>query len=170
MKIIFLDIDGVLATNKEFAMNRTKFQTKHPEAKEIRIPYPFNPGCVKIFNEILDETNAIIVLSSDWRFYWDLTDLDKIFKFNGVKKSPVSITSKMKRKMSSELEDDRSFQIKTYVDEMLPDVWVAIDDLNLKSLGDNFIRTKDSEGLKQSSIKEKIIKILNNGNDITSNI
>ena len=170
MKIIFLDIDGVLATNKEFAMNRTKFQTKHPEAKEIRIPYPFNPGCVKIFNEILDETNAIIVLSSDWRFYWDLNDLDKIFKFNGVKKSPVAITSKMKRKMSSELEDDRSFQIKTYVDEMLPDVWVAIDDLNLKSLGDNFIRTKDSEGLKQLGIKEKIIKILNNGNDITSNI
>ena len=153
MKIIFLDIDGVLATNKEFAMNRTKFQTKHPEAKEIRIPYPFNPGCVKIFNEILDETNAIIVLSSDWRFYWDLTDLDKIFKFNGVKKSPVSITSKMKRKMSSELEDDRSFQIKTYVDEMLPEIWVAIDDLNLKSLGDNFIRTKDSEGLKKTGIK-----------------
>jgi hypothetical protein len=116
VKIIFLDIDGVLATNKEFIMNRTKFQTKHPEAKEIRIPYPFNPGCVKIFNEILDETNAIIVLSSDWRFYWDLNDLDKIFKFNGVKKSPVAITSKMKRKMSSELEDDRSFQIKTYVD------------------------------------------------------
>lgn len=151
-------------------MNRTKFQTKHPEAKEIRIPYPFNQECVKIFNEILDKTNAIIVLSSDWRFYWDLTDLDKIFKFNGVIKSPIGITSKIKRKLSSELEDDRSFQIKTYVDETLPNSWVAIDDLNLESLGPNFVRTKDSEGLKQTGVKEKIIKILNNGNDNTSNI
>ena len=168
MKIIFLDIDGVLATHKEFSMNRTKFQTKHAEAKEIHIPYPFNSGCVKIFNEILDETNAIIVLSSDWRFYWDLNDLDKIFKFNDVKKSPIAITSKIKRKLSSELEDDRSYQIKNYVNETLPDVWVAIDDLNLSSLGDNFIRTKDMEGLKQTGIKEKIIKILNNDNTSTS--
>ena len=168
MKIIFLDIDGVLATNKEFGMNRTKFQTKHAEAKEIHIPYPFNSGCVKIFNEILDETNAIIVLSSDWRFHWDLNDLDKIFKFNGVKKSPIAITSKIKRKLSSELEDDRSYQIKNYVNETLPDVWVAIDDLNLSSLGDNFIRTKNMEGLKQTGIKEKIIKILNNDKTSTS--
>lgn len=165
MKIIFLDIDGVLATHKEFMMNRTKFQTKHPEAKEIRIPYPFNQGCVKVFNEILDETNAVIVLSSDWRFHWDLNDLDKIFKFNGIKKSPIAITSKIKRKLSSDLEDDRSFQIKKYVDEILPDSWVAIDDLNLLSLGDNFIRTKDMEGLKQTRIKEKIIKKLNDVKD-----
>ena len=165
MKIIFLDIDGVLATHKEFMMNRTKFQTKHPEAKEIRIPYPFNQGCVKVFNEILDETNAVIVLSSDWRFHWDLNDLDKIFKFNGIKKSPIAITSKIKRKLSSDLEDDRSFQIKKYVDEILPDSWVAIDDLNLSSLGDNFIRTKDMEGLKQTGIKEKIIKKLNDVKD-----
>ena len=168
MKVIFLDIDGVLATNKEFAMNRTKFQTKHPEAMEIRIPYPFNPGCVKILNEILENTNAIIVLSSDWRFHWDLKDLDKIFKFNSVVKSPVAITSKIKRKMSSDLEDDRAFQIKTYVNDMLPDTWVAIDDLNLSSLGSNFVKTKDSEGLKQTGIKEKIIKILNHDHTTTS--
>lgn len=168
MKVIFLDIDGVLATNKEFAMNRTKFQTKHPEAMEIRIPYPFNPGCVKILNEILENTNAIIVLSSDWRFHWDLKDLDKIFKFNSVVKSPVAITSKIKRKMSSDLEDDRAFQIKTYVNDMLPDTWVAIDDLNLSSLGGNFVKTKDSEGLKQTGIKEKIIKILNHDHTTTS--
>lgn len=168
MKVIFLDIDGVLATNKEFAMNRTKFQTKHAEAKEIHIPYPFNPDCVKIFNEILEATNALIVLSSDWRFYWDLKDLDKIFKFNGVKKSPFDITIKTKRKLSSELEDDRSYQIKKFVNEISPDTWVAIDDLNLSSLGGNFVKTKDSEGLKQTGIKEKIIKILNHDHTTTS--
>ena len=165
MKVIFLDIDGVLATNKEFAMNRTKFQTKYPEAKEIHIPYPFNPGCVEVFNEILEETGAIIVLSSDWRLHWDLEELDKIFKFNKVIKSPEFITHKLKRKMSSDLEDDRSYQIDMWVLTNKPTQWVAIDDLNLTSLGENFIKTKDSEGLKQTGLKDKIIKILNDGQD-----
>ena len=44
MKIIFLDIDGVLATNKEFATNRTKFREKYLWAKELRVPYKFNKG------------------------------------------------------------------------------------------------------------------------------
>jgi hypothetical protein len=61
MKVIFLDIDGVLATNKEYMVNRTKFQTKHAEAKELRIPYPYNPQCVKIFNEIIENNNQIQV-------------------------------------------------------------------------------------------------------------
>jgi hypothetical protein len=161
MKIIFLDIDGVLATNKEFATNRTKFREKYLWAKELRVPYRFNEGCVDVFNEILDTTNADIVISSDWRFHWDLDELDKIFKANGVKKSPIFGTIKNKRKMSSDLEDDRVYQINEWVKFNKPEKWIAIDDMNLSSLGPNFFRTKDAEGLKQTGLKDKIIKILN---------
>ena len=161
MKVIFLDIDGVLATNKEFATNRTKFREKYLWAKELRVPYGFNEGCVNVFNEILDITNAEIVISSDWRIHWDLDELDKIFKSNGVKKSPIFGTSKNKRKMSSELEDDRVYQINEWVKFNTPEIWVALDDMNLTSLGPNFFRTKDSEGLKQTGLKDKIINKLN---------
>ena len=116
---------------------------------------------VEVFNEILDITNADIVISSDWRFHWDLDELDKIFKVNGVKKSPIFGTIKNKRKMSSDLEDDRVYQINELVKFNKPEKWIAIDDMNLSSLGPNFFRTKDSEGLKQSGLKDKIIKILN---------
>ena len=170
MKIIFLDIDGVLATDREFIMNRTKFRKKNPEAMELNIPYPFNKGCVKIFNEILTETDAKIVLSSDWRLHWNLEQLDKIFKFNGVIKSPEATTAFSKWKMSSSLELDRVMQIKNYINYGEIENWVAIDDLNLSDLGDRFVRTKDSEGLKQLGIKNKIIKILNNGNHTAQNI
>ena len=170
MKVIFLDIDGVLATDKEFMMNRTKFQTKHPEAKELHIPYPFNPGCVKIFNEILQETDAKIVLSSDWRLHWNLEDLDKIFKFNGVIKSPEATTSFFKWKMSSGLELDRVKQIEQYISNSEITNWVAIDDLNLSNLGDRFVRTKDSEGLKQTGLKNKILNILSDANNSTQNV
>ena len=165
MKIIFLDIDGVLATNKEFVTNRTKFRENHLWAKELRVPYGFNKGCVDVFNEILDITNAEIVISSDWRVHWDLDELDKIFKVNGVKKSPIFSTIKNKRKMSSELEDDRVYQINEWVKFNNPEKWVALDDMNLSSLGPNFFRTKDSEGLKQTGLKNKIIKVLNDVQD-----
>lgn len=160
-KYIFLDIDGVLTTNKEIMLNRTKFQTKYPEAKELHIPYPFNPDCVKIFNEIIEETDAKIVLSSDWRHHWDLEELDKIFKFNKVIKSPEATTGFSKRKLSSSLEDDRSWQIKNYVLAHKLKNWVAIDDLNLSTLSPNFVLTEGSEGLKQLGIKKKILDLLN---------
>jgi hypothetical protein len=165
MKVIFLDIDGVLATNKEFATNRTKFREKYLWAKELRVPYGWNKGCVDVFNEILDITNAEIVISSDWRFHWNLDELDKIFKANEVKKSPIFGTIKNKRKMSSDLEDDRVYQINEWVKFNNPEKWVALDDMNLSSLGPNFFRTKDSEGLKQTGLKDKIIKVLNDGQD-----
>jgi len=60
------------------------------------------------------------------------------------------------------LEDDRSYQIKEWVNHNKPEKWVVIDDLDLSSLGENFILTRSSEGLKQTGLKEKIIKKLNN--------
>ena len=162
-KVIFLDIDGVLATDKEFCTNRTKFRNKNETARELRIPYPFNKKAVDVFNEILDATDAEIVLSSDWRMHWDLEELDGIFKFNGVKKSPIAVTNQFKRKMSSDLEDDRAHQIIEFKREHNLTNWVAIDDLDLSfALGDHFFLTKSNDGIKRQNLKEKIIKKLNN--------
>jgi hypothetical protein len=72
--------------------------------------------------------------------------------------------------MSSDLEDDRVYQISEWIKFNKPDKWVAIDDMNLSSLGPNFFRTKDSEGLKQTGLKNKIIKTLNDGDSNTSDI
>ena len=44
MNTIFLDIDGVLVTDPEFMRGTYKFQKKYGWAKELRVPYPFNPG------------------------------------------------------------------------------------------------------------------------------
>ena len=58
MTTIFLDIDGVITTHIEMMQNQFKFWVKHPDAKEMRIPYQFNKGCVKILNEILQQTES----------------------------------------------------------------------------------------------------------------
>lgn len=161
-KIIFLDIDGVLATDREFMMNRNKFVQKNPWAKELRVPYGWNSGCVKIFNEIVEVTDPTIVLSSDWKMHWDLDELDKIFKANGVNKSPEFVTHNLSRNFSSNLEDNRSWQISNWIDFNKPERWVVIDDLNLSSLGEGFFLTKSNDGIKKTGLKDKIIKHLNN--------
>jgi hypothetical protein len=160
-KIIFLDIDGVLATHKQFMQNKEKFYMKNPEAKALGIPYPFDQKCVKIFNEILTKTGAEIVLSSDWRLYWDLEQLDKIFKFNNVIKSPVAITSKTKVVSMGNLELNRVKQIELFLEENSVSSYVAVDDLHMDLyMSEKFVKTKDMQGLKELNIKEKIIKEL----------
>jgi histidinol phosphatase-like enzyme len=168
MKIIFLDIDGVLATHKQYMMNKKKFWDKNPVAKELKIPYPFDPKCVKVFNEILDVTGADIVLSSDWKTHWELTDIDKIFKFNGVKKSPIEFTTNDMVSFGN-IVKNRAYQIGKYIQDHNITNYVVIDDLNISSFmsitndQDKFVLTDDFEGIKKLSLKNKIIKILNNG-------
>ena len=166
-KVIFLDIDGVLATHKEFMMSSSRFMSKNTWAKKLFVPYPFNKGCVEVFNQILKDTNADIVLSSDWKDHWNIDELDLIFKSNGVINSPIFTTHSKKYKFSSNLEMDRYYQIMDWVNYNKPNSWVVIDDLNMTSLFEgsgnlcNFFLTKDSEGIKKTSLKNKIIQKLN---------
>ena len=149
-------------------MNKKKFQDKNPIAKELNISYPFDPKCVKVFNEILDETGADIVLSSDWKELFNLKDLDTIFKFNGVNKSPIDVTISELASFGNQTMN-RAFQIGEYVMRKSITNYVVIDDLNvgkymvITNEENKFVLTNDFEGIKQLGIKNKIINILNNG-------
>jgi HAD domain in Swiss Army Knife RNA repair proteins len=165
MKVIFLDLDGVLATTKEFHMNEKKFKSKNAWANDLDVRYPFNPGAVAIFNQILDETGWDVVLSSDWKYHWDLDQLDTIFLANGVKKSPIDVThSRTIVENRSNLEEDRAYQILSWVKDNNPEDFVVFDDLKLGELleaqgfNNHFFLCKSEEGLKQTSLKDKILK------------
>ena len=166
MKVIFLDLDGVLATNKEFYMNERKFKSKNSWANEMDVKYPFNPECVKIFNQIL-ESGYEIVLSSDWKDHKNLDQLKTIFLMNGVKKWPIDVThSKTVYPNRCELEDDRYYQIVSWVHKNNPEDWISLDDLDMTNLFESngykscFFLTRSSEGLKQCGLKDKILSRL----------
>lgn len=163
MKVIFLDIDGVLATNRQFMGNRNKFNQKNPWAEELGVPYGFDKGCVKIFNEILEQTESVIVLSSDWKLHWNLSQLETIFKENGVIRSPKFITENLKA--SFDLERNRFFEVHKFIIDYGVTDFIAIDDLDLRQGGlkpvENFFLTKSGEGIKQTGLKEKILNKLN---------
>jgi hypothetical protein len=157
MKIIFLDIDGVIATTKQFLLSK-KSKTY---IKEYDV-YPFDKGCVEILNEIIDRTDAQIIISSDWQMYYNLDQLKDIFKINGVSRLPLDVTGLEGDEIL--IEEERAYNIKNYYmkNQKLIDKYVVIDDLSLHNYipESNFFQTKPDEGLKQCDLKNKIIKFL----------
>jgi len=162
MVTIFLDIDGVLATNKEFNMNSRKFREKNEWANELCVFYPFNAGCVDVLNKVLESCECEIVLSSDWRKYYSIPELADIFMHNGVVKSPVAVTDDIMIRHLRHVTDARRKEIMIYVEGNAVDKWIVIDDIYVgENIGDEFrdrcFRTTDSEGLKITSLCDKII-------------
>jgi len=71
MKIIFLDIDGVLNCENAYVRRKTHGFCEHKEFEVktgVKDQYQtFYPPCKKLLNKLIDETGAKIVISSTWR-------------------------------------------------------------------------------------------------------
>ena len=147
----------------------------------------FDKKAIKILNEIIEETGCEIVVSSDWRLHANLEELGDYYISQGIIKRPIAFTDIFKDifpkewnafRFRADLELERSMEINHWLDNH-PEIthWVAVDDLNMsleflsKYFSDNesdknpglsnFVLTpRSSEGIKQSGIKEKIIKYL----------
>jgi len=162
VKVIFLDHDGVICLSTEWG---SRFKNK--EGLDSTFDR-FNNKALKVLNEIIDETDCEIVISSDWRFHCTLSQMQELYKIRGIGKSPLSFTRndldwKLFRDIhpGNELEMTRCFEIQDWLKEH-PEVthWVAVDDMDLSYLS-NFVQTpRSKEGIKQCGIKEKILKFL----------
>jgi len=135
-RAIFLDIDGVLATDQGQNIKKKFWFDEHA--------YPFNEKCVKVLNTILKITYSEIVLSSSWRLYYDLEDLEKLFSFNNVIKTPISATIEL---------GDRNKEIARFVYENEIGNFVILDDMQLDCFPDKFIRTQSKVGLAKEHIE-----------------
>lgn len=152
MKYIFLDIDGVLATNSTYGVG-----TKNKWGC-----YMFDVKCVAVFNFILQETGAEIILSSDWRVHYTLQEMREIFAHNGVLRGPIGFTSKLRTYDTTNLESIRADEIRAWLDlhAWKDDVkWVVIDDLNMDEwLHPNFVLCPNhQDGIKRKGLREIII-------------
>lgn len=192
MKVIFLDHDGVICLATEWGGRRKKQQMAGRKLSQSIDSLPvlarfdnFNKKAIEILNEILEETNAEIVVSSDWKRWASIEEMGEYYESQGIKKKPIAFTKKVMDceipenfiwSPRLELEQERSLEINQFLKDH-SDIthWVAIDDLNMgiphkhESWGDmemdwgltNFVHTpKSREGIKQNGIKEKIIEFL----------
>jgi hypothetical protein len=193
MKVIFLDHDGVICLSSEFGGRFKKQQEAKRKLSQSIESLPvfarfdnFNKKAIVILNEILEETNAEIVVSSDWKRWASVEEMGEYYESQGIKKKPIGFTKKVidcdvppnfEWSRQWELEQERSLEILQYLRDT-PQIthWVAVDDLNMgipqthETWGEmemdwgltNFVHTPRSrEGIKQSNIKDKILNFLN---------
>jgi hypothetical protein len=121
LNIIFLDIDGVIVLEgheidlspaseeeKRF-LNDTKWKWR------LRTIRSINPIAVGLINRLAKETNSQIVLSSDWRRYDTIGDIEDLLKFHGLE---VGIIGK-----TPEIEGPRGREILVWLES----TWLEID-------------------------------------------
>ena len=191
-KFIFLDHDGVMCMRREQGTRFTKIKRWNLENPDQAVYYTnqdqshvpiairfddFNKvDAIRVLNDILLESGADIIVSSDWRFHCTLEEMQDFYKQMGVIKVPIGMTELYSHtddfgRKGYTLEEQRSIEIEKYVDLHKPDKWVAIDDMDLsEKFGDisgnkisglkNFVKCKPSEGLKKLGMKKKIMIFL----------
>ena len=102
MKIIFLDHDGVICLSNNWG-GRTKkwakYRSENPDSSKEKKDAPvsfrfddFDTKSVKVLNEILEETGAEIVVSSDWKLHATLEELGEYYELHGIIKKPIALT------------------------------------------------------------------------------
>ena len=187
MKVLFLDNDGVICLYNNWG-GRTKkwskYRSANPESSNLLADAPveirfddFDKKAIKILNQILNETGAEIVVSSDWKLHATLEELGDYYEAQGIIKRPIAITPNL-HEFDPEtndmfmwkrwLERKRILEIQKYLKDT-PQItnWVAVDDLNMSPQANggyglkNFVLTpRSTEGIKQSGIVDKIISFL----------
>lgn len=89
MKIIFLDIDGVLNSQVAFKSGLCK----HVEIDNAPITYQkFYPEYKERLNKLIKKHNAKIVISSTWRTYWKLDGMKRIWENEGMEGEIIGVT------------------------------------------------------------------------------
>ena len=137
-KVIFQDIDGVLYPCLERVrlkmdpyMVKQKLIREDPyykdaAAKDLSVAYEgWNEEAMLRLKQLVDETGAVIVISSSWRFMHSLKDFKQMFHIYGLKDAVVDLTP-MKKGFLKEPS------IAHYLEEH-PQVeaYVILDDLNM---------------------------------------
>ena len=88
MKVIFLDFDGVLnSSNYSASLFKAGKPTQDENGNEL-----FDPETIKRLNRIVDQTEAMIVISSSWR-YLGLSVLRDMCKARGLHGQIIGQTS-----------------------------------------------------------------------------
>ena len=175
MKAIFLDNDGVICLDNNWGGRSRKWKEylkTNPE-NHLLVMAPveyrfddFDKKAVKVLNEILKETDAEIIVSSDWRLHATLEELGDYYEAQGISKRPNGMTRTyvdIRKDMpegveianqfykgafpysrSEEYEQARHLEILQYLKDH-PEIthWVAIDDLDMGTIDTSWGNIRD---------------------------
>lgn len=124
--VIFLDFDGVMDT-----AYYDLYLTNHGMAEKDRFGVVFDPDCISNLAKIIKKTGADIVVSSTWKYFMSLTDLQEMWKYRNLPGNVIDITPNVTNK--------RGKQIDAWLQEHSVDNYAIIDDLGADNFTSNQI-------------------------------
>ena len=114
MKIIFLDIDGVLNCESAYRNGECQYQEWVWEDGRIDHYQKFCTRSKELLNKLIDETGAKIVISSTWR-QSGIEFMKKVWKMEKMSGEIIGITPSLR---SDKLRIPRGMEIEFYLNEM----------------------------------------------------
>lgn len=158
MKVIFLDIDGVLNSEKFLENNKNQ---------------AIDRNSVGILKNIIDKTGAVIVMSSGWRLWFD----DNMLPQDGYSQCLYEILCKFNIKLFGKTPDFSTEEIRTrktfshvkakeiiaWLNEHeFVDKYVVIDDLYLKNeeINAHLVKINGQVGITEADAR-RVIDMLN---------
>ena len=157
MKVVFVDIDEVLNSDQHPG-------TETPLLTEYGDPAYYacglDPFHIEVLNNIVDQTGALVVLSTSWRNAHTLNMLRAIFKVAGFNGFIVGDTPRLHRTPDG-VPKYRYDEIQLWLDHAKPDAFVILDDIDdMGPLSHHHIHTTDEAGLQPEHVAQAV-KILN---------
>ena len=148
MKIIFLDIDGVLI-NRASLMQKKSFDNP-------------DPRCVERFNRIIQQTGAQIVLSSTWRIGRTVVECRELMTKFGVKaklidRTPINPSVIRGQEIQSWITE---YEKHRDIDEFI----ILDDDSDMGNLLSHLVKCKFEFGLTDEIADECIRRLNKNSN------
>lgn len=156
MKVLFLDFDGVL-NHSDF------FQSFLDEHDQLIAPIPnaderLDGACVAQLNRVVEATGAKIVVSSTWRLFRSVSELQTILNRFGFVGEVIDKTTTLNQYNY----DRRSKEIDLWLLEH-PEVemFAVVDDDLVDGFHECFVQTKFHGGGLTSERADQLIRVLN---------
>jgi histidinol phosphatase-like enzyme len=164
MKIIFLDIDGVLNSNKWF--NSDEYRQESGTASDAMImlvnhQWHLDPKAIQLINRLVDTTGAEVVISSTWKIKYDVDQLNEMLTERGATFKAVGRTPHVQGRMSEHVPRGR--EIQAYLNSLSeqPETFVILDDRDdMNQLFKYLIKTGYEDGFTTMHLA-RAIKMLN---------
>ena len=151
LRIVFLDIDGVLLTG------RYSFRAGQPGGAKR----PADPEAVSALNQILSQTGAVIVVSSTWRLDYTLAEMTDALRRWGVAGLVLDQTPEAAGAVRG--EEIRAWLAHTAeTGRFVIDSYVILVDEDEDGSSDRLVQTRFEEGLTMDHA-QRAIELLTGG-------
>ncbi|MGZ5970954.1 MAG: HAD domain-containing protein [Polyangiales bacterium] len=150
MRVLFLDIDGVLNTRSY--VQSAGWAAPLGSDRDLQI---IDPAAVGLLNLVVEETGALVVISSSWRITYELPQLDSMLKQRGFDGRVLGATPQLPGRR-------RCMEIGEWLaDNRRVDAFAIVDDDEDAGVehARNFVQTSFEEGLTRDHV-ETLVRIL----------